>query len=596
MNLAQLWLTVKNLMGPVLGSAQNQVNSWGGKVAQQFNKVAGRTFGVAQAFTFVKGSMEESLNRAKQFVNMGKRMGMPADKVAQLERYSEMAGVNLASLGRGMTSLQKFAGQAMSDMNSKQGSYARQLGLTREQLNRMRAGQVEAFIEVRKAMDAIPSKGEQTRLWIAILGERFTELREFVEKSAQEMEDAQEGQIAMSHQTIEAVAETQKAWGNMWAELSVLIAQFIRDNEPLIGMLRISLNLVMMLVRTFAFLFGQVMSLAQAAFLVVKAFVQLRQAIKTGDYSGLKDTSKQFEKVVDEANEKRTEWLQGLKRDVGGISAGGYQMIGRRTSVDMPNARPVEPILQDRRTYEDVFEYEKAMRTQEAIERKREDSLLVDQAKIDNLKEIVKIEEYEEKLLEERFGYLYKETKEYLEYFNKKKEKLREIEKLEYDLAQKRYDNAVSWIDLANEYYLKEMELTYRSEADIREEKARQAVDKIGLMQKELQKMQQATDVYSEADITKAQQEIFKLAADTAQMLRKPIENIDYKANSLQTVGGGGNISFSALSIAKAQLMQQQESNRWLQILARQTEMSGSYDAIRAANTYARTVGGGLRP
>lgn len=596
MNLAaQIYLYIVNKMGQVLNSAGPALTNWGSKVSKEFNKVAGRTFGVAQAFTFIKGSMEESLNRAKQFINLGKRMGMPADEVAKLERYAEQAGINVTSLGRGMTSLSKNAGMALGDMNSKMGGLARQLGLTREQLYKIRGGGLEAFVEVRRAMDSVQSAGQRQQIWIQLLGERYTELREFVEMTADEMEEMIEKQTGMSAPTIESVGETQKAWGNMFADLSVLIADFLRDCEPIVGIIRVVLNLIMTIARVVMWLFGMLSSGIQIVLGGIVDVVRALYALATGDFKMLWKTADGFVKRMGDAWKKSKAAYKGVESDWEGAKAGLGQIIGERYSVDMPNKRPVEQVLADRRTGEDVFEYEKQLKLQEAIERKREDSLLQDEAKIDNLKKIVELNEHEARLIQEKYGVNYKETKEYLEYLNKREDKLKEIANLEYELAKKRYDTSVSWIDLANEYYLKEMELTYKSEAEIREAKARQAADKIELLQRELEKMQADSKYYSEADIAKKQQEIYKLAMDTTNMLRKPIDNVDYKATSLQSVGGGGAVSLAAVSIAKAQLMQQQESNRWLQIMAEKIDQSGAQQAMEYGAYYARTIGGGRR-
>jgi hypothetical protein len=597
MNLAaQIYLYVKNLMGPTLAAAGGKLQGWGSKVGTEFNKLAGKTFGVAQAFTFIKGSMEESLNRAKQFVNLGKRMGMPADEVAKLERYAEMAGVNIHAMNKGFLSLQKFSGGAMSDINGEMGVLSRNLGMNRDQLMKVRAGGMDAFIEVRKQMEKIPSAADRAQYWVKILGDRYSELRDFVDKTPEEMAAISESQIAMGATTIESVGESQKAWGNMFADLSVMIAEGIRDSEPLIGVIRMLLNLLMIVLRTFAAIFGILSTVIQLVFAVVNLLKDGLLGLVTG---GFKKKWQSFGENVSKLMSDRASALndtnKAIYRDVDGAAAGWAQTYGKRINIDMPQKRDVEKVKDDRRTLDDVHQYQKHMKTQEAIDRQREDSLLVDQAKIDNMKKIVEIQEYEAQLIKDKFGTEYKHTKEYMEYLNKRMDKLKEIEKLEYELAQKKYDDAISWIDLANDYYLKEMEITYKSEAEMRDQRAKNATEKIQLMQAELEKMLGSPDRYSGTEIAKHQQAMYKLIQDTSLDLRKPLDPVDYKADSLASVGGGGNVSTSAISIAKAQLMQQQESNRYLRILAEQLAGSGALGAIDAAGVYARNIGGGVR-
>lgn len=582
-----------------LASAKSAIGGLGSKLGDGLKDQVGKIFSVKGALDMLKGTMEEVLNRAKQYNNLGKRMGIPAVEVQKLDKAAEAAGINVASLARAMVLVQKFGGEAMSESSKKTKILVNTLGASKEQLKVLASGGKESLALLSDLMGKIGDDAERDYVGIKVLGEKWTELKPLIEEGGDAIRNAGKLQTTWSQTTQESLTRTQKAWAGLWNDLSVLTADLMQDLEPVVGALRIVGNVIIAILRIIINLVGFAIKAVQALFWGIVSIInglsggwEWVSNLGIGGADAKKDyreTSKRFEKVVDSAVEQEENLMENLGKDLNGAIAGAAQISG--TDVEMAKKKKRSSQVKDTRTMEERQAYE------EMLEKQKETLLATDlqnakeEEKLDILKKQLDLLQEQEEELKKKHPEKYKETKEYLELQQKLAEQQRKIALQQRKDAKDLYDAQVSFSDLANERKIAKMKAAGATDEEIQAEVVAQQKEAAVRLSEELDALNKdklASDDERRKKTLELAKQIGKAEDAIYEQQKKDKEaaNEGGKASvsSLQAVGGGG--AFAVTSMAARQLTEAQETNRLLEELVALSERNG-LGSINAG-TYGR--------
>lgn len=552
-----------------LAAAKNAIGGLGGKLGDGLKAQVGKIFSVNQGFQMMKGTMEEVLNRAKQYNNLGARMGIPATEVQKLDKIAEQAGVNVSALQRGMMLVGKFGKEAADGSNKRFASFAKQLKATDADMKVMAAGGRDGMIKLAELMDQIGDKSDRDYIGLKIFGEKWPEIMQLIDDGGRKIKNGADGVAVWGDSTQESLSRSQRAWANMWNDISVLGAQLLDFFEPIIGILRIILNLVMVIIRFIVMVFTMIKNVIQ---LFVKGIVAgIANIFSTGN---AKNLAKQFWKGLKSNSDDFFLWAKNSFADLGGMWKGVKQVFAFEMGDEMDGGvdaegRPLPPRPTDTRSAEERVAYE------EALEAEREKALAValtnakEEEKLDILKKQLEILREQEEELKKKHPDKYKETKEYLELNAKLQEQNRKISDQQRKDEKRLYDQRVEMSEFANERRLKKMEEAGATEEEIFAETVRQQKETAVRLSEELARL--------DADASATQEEKHKKAMELAKAIAKTEDTLysqrkkDKEAanlgstavvSSLQKVGGGGAVA--VVSTAAKQLMEAEETNRLL--------------------------------
>lgn len=574
----------------VLNQAKAAIAGLGPKLGDGLKAQVGKIFSVNQGFQMLKGTMEEVLNRAKQYNNLGARMGVSAEEVQKLDKIAEQAGINVSSLQRGMMLVGKFGKEAMDGTNKKFESFARQLKASTADLQVMAAGGKDGLIKLAELMDTIQDKSDRDYIGLKIFGEKWPEIMQLMDNGGKKIKQGADGVTVWGASTQESLSRIQRAWANMWNDLSVFAAELLAFFEPVIGVLRIILNIIAIIYRVWSGWWRVMKNGVQG---IIKGIIAGVATLFS--FSNAKNLTKQFYKALKQNHEDFMNWLGNLGSDLGGVWKGVKQIFGYEMGDEMDGGvdaegRPVRRST-DTRSAEERAAYE------EALEAEHEKALAValtnakEEEKLDILKQQLDILKKQEDELKKKHPDKYKETKEYLELNAKMLEHERKIEEQRRKDEKSAYDKKIDLIDFANERRLKKMQDAGASEEDILKETVTQQKETAVRLADELDKLNN-DKLASQDEKHKKALELAKAIAKTEDTIYeqrkadKDIANQGSKAvtSTLQKVGGGGAVAI--VSTAAKQLMEAEETNRLLAELVALSQKVA--DGKANAGTYGR--------
>ena len=566
-NFSAIFRLVANAQGfqSTINSAKGAVAGIGGKLGEGLKGQVSRVLSVSNAFTMLKGTMEEVLNRAKQYNNLGLRMGIPASEVQKLDKAAERAGVNVASLGRGMLLVQKFAGEVIGGATEKAKKFGRELGATPEQLQKMKAGGTEALATLSDLLMNITDEGQRAIIGQAVLGEKWFELQQLIEGGSDAIRKATEDQTYWDKETQDSLSRTQRAWANMWNDISVETAELLDTLEPVIGFLRIVFNLIMTLIRVPLFLLAQAFNALKLGLLAYK----LVWDMVFGSPEDVRETTRAINATIEEGAKRTSKFMENIDKDYKGAQKGARMIYGLKTGEEVKSRDKGKP-SEDTRSLEEKNAYEQALKKQKEQSVATELSNAKEEEKLNILSKQLDILREQEEELKKKHPQKYKETAEYLELQKKMAEQERKIA-LQRRADEKRlYENQVNFANMSNERRLKRMEAAGASEEEMYRERIRQGKEEAVRLAEEYQVL--ASDKFAtDEDRRKKAEELAKSIAKTEDLVfaqqkkEKEQEVGPAVTSSLQAIGGGGAVAVA--TTAAKQLMEAEETNRLLQEL-----------------------------
>jgi hypothetical protein len=566
-NFSAIFRLVANAQGfqSTINSAKGAVAGIGGKLGEGLKGQVSRVLSVSNAFTMLKGTMEEVLNRAKQYNNLGLRMGIPASEVQKLDKAAERAGVNVASLGRGMLLVQKFAGEVIGGATEKAKKFGRELGATPEQLQKMKAGGTEALATLSDLLMNITDEGQRAIIGQAVLGEKWFELQQLIEGGSDAIRKATEDQTYWDKETQDSLSRTQRAWANMWNDISVETAELLDTLEPVIGFLRIVFNLIMTLIRVPLFLLAQAFNALKLGLLAYK----LVWDMVFGSPEDVRETTRAINATIEEGAKRTSKFMENIDKDYKGAQKGARMIYGLKTGEEVKSRDKGKP-SEDTRSLEEKNAYEQALKKQKEQSVATELSNAKEEEKLNILSKQLDILREQEEELKKKHPQKYKETAEYLELQKKMAEQERKIA-LQRRADEKRlYENQVNFANMSNERRLKRMEAAGASEEEMYRERIRQGKEEAVRLAEEYQVL--ASDKFAtDEDRRKKAEELAKSIAKTEDLVfaqqkkEKEQEVGPAVTSSLQAIGGGGAVAVA--TTAAKQLMEAEETNRLLEEL-----------------------------
>lgn len=540
-------------MSSTIDAAKAKVGGIGGALGGAFKNSVGKVFSATAAMTMLKGTMEEVLNRAKQYNNLGQRMGIPAVEVQKLDKAAEAAGINVASLGRSMLLVQKFGAEGLAGTTEKAKLLTGTLGASREELERMKAGGTEGLATLADKMANIADEGERDAVGLKILGEKWFEVKQFVEQGGDAVRKAGGDQVTWGKETQDSLTRMQKAWANMWNELSVATADFMRDLEPILGLLRVVINILMPAVRLALAAIGYVLDGIQLAIMGV-AYWWFKVFGSDEDLARLEKGMERINKKIDERNAKLKE---NIDKDYAGLEKGALMVIGGKTG-DEAKGEKEKKKSTDTRTMEEREAYEKALKKQKEINIEKGLENAQEEEKVRLMIEQLYLLKEQEKVLKEKHPERYKETAEYLELQNKIADQQRKIRKEARDQEMAASKREFETQQGAAKRRLELMKANGATEQEIFQEEFNMKKEQIIRIGEELQALQRDEFATNE-DRRKKIAELAEATADADTMLLKREKDMTKagggpKVSAIQAIGGGGNIGVGGINYQKATL------------------------------------------
>lgn len=571
-----------------INKAKSKLGELGGAIGGGLKEQVGKIFSVKQAFTMLKGTMEEALNRAKQYNNLAAQMGIPAVEVAKLDKAAERAGINVSALSKSMSLVQKFAGEAMGGAAEKTKVLNTQLGATPDQMNKLMGGGTEALATASDLLMNVKDSGMRATLGMKLFGEKWTEIKPLIEKGGDAIRNMGSDQNTWGDTTQKSLTRTQLAWANMWNEISVLSAQVLEFIEPIIGILRYIGNEILIIVRVALAALNNGLDAIKFTIVGIKwALLQLLDALPFVDMSEeIRKTEKDLNRLADGINKRTGETVDAVKKDIDGMVAAANQVYGLENKVSEGinyAKKPVDEKSKETRTAEEIEQYEEQLKKQRELDIARKLSNATDEKKVDILREQLDLLREQEEELKKKHPEKYKETKEYLELQNKIADQNDKIKKQEISDAKKLYDAEVAFSDLSNERRIKDLENADADEMDIFNEKMRQQMEKTVRLAAELKALGTSG---SDDDRRKKAMELVKAAGEGKDMIAKQKKKDAGGAeisNSLQSIGGGGAVAY--VSYQQQALDEAQKTNENLEKLIQIAENAGVGSVL--GGTYA---------
>ena len=558
-----------------INSAKQSMAGIGSKLGDGLKGQIGKIFSVSGAFTMLKGTMEEVLNRAKQYNNLGQRMGMSAVEVQKLDKAAEQAGINVSSLGRGMQLVQKNSQEALGGATTKAKMLKSELGASDEQLKKMSAGGIEGMATLAGLMENLRSDADRDAVGVAILGEKWFELKQFILQGEEAVRKSEGSQTKWEKDTQDSLTRMQKAWANMWNDISVLAAELLDSFEWLVGLARFFGNFVLGIIRIIVVALQQGFTAVQVVINLVLGAIQ-----KIADFfQGTNEADAFFKaagKGVDEVVTRNENTLEDLKKDAEGMGKGMKQFAGHETGEEV-KTRILKNDSDDTRTIQERTAYKEALESEKEKQLATDLSNAKEEEKVDILKKQLDLMKEQERLLKEKHPTRYKETKEYLELMEKVAAQERKIKKQADEDQKNRYENEVMLEEHSNARRLARMRAMGAKEEIIFEETLNQQREQVIRIRQEL--MDLAASKGSEAEMNKKRKELLDSIAKTEDLIfeqqKKDKEAAagTVIASSLQAIGGGG--AYAVTSGPAKQLIEAKKANELLQRLVTLAEESG---------------------
>jgi hypothetical protein len=564
-----------------INKAKGAMAGIGSKLGDGLKGQIGKVLSVSNAFTMLKGSMEEVLNRAKQYNNLGKRMGIPAAEVQRLDKAAERAGINMASLQRAMSLVQKFGGEAFGGTAKKAQDVSKQLGLTKEQMLKMREGGTEGLAAIADALVKIEDSGERGAIGMAVFGEKWPEVQNLIEGGGEGIRKMGEGQTRWGVTTQDSLTRVQKAWSNMWNDISVTAAELIELFEPLVGIFRILANVVMILVRLL--IYGLINAMDTVRMAVLGLLWVLNKLGSALGFSGADKALKDVEKQMDETAtrmEKRKETLKdNLKKDGEGMMKGAAQTIGFATGEEEPFKARVNKPAKDTRTQDEKDAYEQALKGQESARVEAELQNATEEKRISLMREQLYLLRKQEEELRKKHPERFKETKEYLELQKQIAAQMKSISTAQRTEDLRLYAMRVEFTELAGKRRVAIMKDNGETEEAIEEEVMKQKMEKVARLADEMKYTLNDT-MATNAERQKKAKELAEAIADTEDDIRKKraaalASGGSAAVDSLQRMGGGGGVVIGGLAVQT--LKAQEQSNKHLAELVEIAKKGGVF-------------------
>lgn len=568
-----------------INSAKGAIGSLGSKLGDGLKGQIGKVFSVSGAFTMLKGTMEEVLNRAKQYNNLGQRMGIPAAEVQKLDKAAERAGINVSSLGRGMMLVQKFGSEALGGATEKGRLLTSQLGATKEQLKVMSAGGKEGLVMLSSLMQNVGTEAERDAIGIKVLGEKWFELKQFIEMGPDAIKKAGDDQTTWNQDTQNSLSRVQRAWANMWNDISVETANFMDDIEPVVGILRFIFNIIMTLIRIPIYLLGQALDGIQAA-LIGSAWAMAKLF---GDDESANKLAKMFDKKATEIENRNKKMYENIDKDSkGGVK--GIQMIFGMETGEESVVKDKKDKSTDTRTAEERQAYEQALKKQNEATVATELANAKEEQKLFLLKKQLEIMKLQEEELKKKHPEKYRETADYLELQKKLAEQERKISLQKRKDDKALYEAQVDAANFSNDRRLARMKAADATEEEIFREQIRQQKEEAVRLSEELIALR-ADEAASDEERRKKAMELVKSVARTEDMIfaQKKKENEQELGpavtSSLQAIGGGGAVAVA--TTATKQLMETEETNRLLSELVQIAQKGNLAGGSMLGGTYS---------
>lgn len=558
--IIQFILRAVNRVGPAVASAKGALASLFSAAGKGIANYAKKGFTAAAAIRFLKGSMEESLNRAKQFTNLAERMGMTAEQVAELDRAAEKAGISVTTIGKGMIQLQKFGTEGLEKSTERGRKLTAVLGLTSVELNKVRKGGMEAYAEMARQIQKIPNESQRTYIWTQLLGESYQQMKGILDMTPESIENLNKDQVRMSEDTTNGVTRLQRVWGDLWASVSVGVGELLEALEPLLafigGLLVGAVHVLRMGIQALGGTIDVVMLVAFGLLRVLGQLFGQDDWVKTAD-AGIKNYSERLVNRVDEVKKQYEDLEETTSNAEKSIMKEGTGSVGER-------ARLLNDDRDDKRSAEDIHNYIEQQKVQRKAFVEQELALQPEQHKLRLLKEQLEVMDEQVDKMKERYGTGYKETKQYLEYLTARRKQEAEIYKAEMAHKDRLRARETWWMEFRNKRTLDIMDKEMYWEEDIFKQTVDNKMNMALRLQQEIEDMSQR-QYQSEEELDKKRQELAEKlhdiemsALDERNRVREMSATIGAVSN-IQKVGGGG--AFMAYDYSKAQLMATQNTN-----------------------------------
>lgn len=562
--IIQFILRAVNRVGGAVAGAKSALGSLFGAAGKGIADYAKKGFTAAAAMRFMKGSMEESLNRAKQFTNLAARMGMTAEQVAALDRAAEKAGVSVTAIGKGMINLQKFGQEGLDKSTERGRKLTAQLGLTVSQLGRLRTGGMQAYADMARVIQTIPNEGQRTYMWTQLLGESYQQLKGILDMTPDSIRKLDEEQVNMSEDTTNGVTRLQRVWGDMWATLSVGIGELLEALEPVLGIIGAVVQGGIAILR---WAFQIVGGLIDVVIMAAAGLVRML-GLLFGKDEWVKDADtvlgRYAQRFVNRGKEMKNiynDYEKTAESAENAIAKKGKGGVGERARLDNMER-------DDLRSAEDIYAYQQQLKQQRKVFIEQELALQPEQHKLRLMKEQLEIMDEQVQLMKERYGTGYRENKQYLEYLTNRRKQEAEIYKEEMRHKDRLRDRETWWINFQSKRRLDLMNKDYYWEEDLFREDMDNKLAAADRLSAEIKDME-TRDFQSEEEINKKRQELAEKlhemevgALEERNRVRELSATIG-AVSGIQKVGGGG--AFMAFDYSKAQLQTAQDTNVILQ-------------------------------
>lgn len=560
---------VRKKMNGILGGTGSQAVGLTKQMGGAAVSAALGAAGLAMSFKEVYAKVMEASYEAKRFVVMGKRFGMPAAEIAKLSRYAESAGLNVGTIGRGMLMLQRFANDGIGGATGQTKELIDRLGLTKEDLEEVRKGGMNAFVKIREAMGDTMDEGEQMAVWQELIGQRAFEMAEFLKKSPEEMAEATSKSIGMSERVIQGLASGQKAYAEFQAEISKLFGELANDFDWLFGIVGWILTAIMTGVR-----------MLRIVGATIKFILGLVYALYRMFRYGITDGIEHMSKATKDYAATWKEVSDDVARDSKKLFSFAYD--------DEVSAKREKIIAKSIRSFQEIAEWNAWIK-----------ELKKDQYKLDL--EMAYNDEIKIKLLERKIDLMLEEERVLREKYKNESDRLKE-------LAQKEQERLKAQIELAKlkqKAREKDIDLNLRGDSLYADEQAFEEQKATGRKPNETvtefdrQRMRtQAAFLKAEAamenpfsdpderraaliDFREQKLALDRLGFDAQRGAGSPNPLVD----SLQSIGGGGTIGMPAGGIGEAQLSEMKKHTNLMH------QMLGALNAM-AANATRSGYGG----
>lgn len=236
-----MWVAAFRVIGQGLASFGGGMAKAAGSVAN-FEKIFGssmfKSMTAANAFSKAMGAMTSgfhgAMESAKQFSNMSLRLGIKPSEVAALAQFANDAGVSLMVLGKAVVQTQRFGQQVNISKPFKEVN--QMLGLTNDEIARIRDGGPEAMATLAEAMQDVTDEGQKMQILSKLYGARGAmQMKSVLERDPEEIRQGLKS-FAADDFTIQSNARIESGVSKSMNMFKVLGQQLMSLMEPVIGL------------------------------------------------------------------------------------------------------------------------------------------------------------------------------------------------------------------------------------------------------------------------------------------------------------------------------------------------------------------------